>query len=111
MVGGFLERNETIIEGARREIKEETGYESEIIGLFRIKNRPYRPGYDRQNISFVFVAQSLNKVSDYDNESTEVRWYSLNNLPPQEEFAFDHYEDIIYYLQNKNNLFPLSLLN
>ena len=110
LAGGFLDRDETIIEGARREAKEETGYDVNIIGLLRIKNRPDRRGEDRQNVSFVFIAEALDKVGEADDESTEVVWFNLNGLPTKDNFAFDHYDDIALYLKNKNNFYPLSFL-
>jgi 8-oxo-dGTP diphosphatase len=110
LIGGYLDRDETIIEGAIREVKEETGYNINIIGLLRIKNKPDRDGEDRQIISFVFVAEALDKVGEADDESTEVTWFDLNNLPAKENFAFDHYDDIALYLKNKNNFYPLSIL-
>jgi 8-oxo-dGTP diphosphatase len=110
LIGGFLDRDETIIEGAKREVKEETGYNVDIVGLLRIKNKPDRPGENRQNVSFVFIAEALDRVGEADDESTEVAWFDLNNLPDQSDFAFDHYDDIALYLKNKNNFYPLSIL-
>lgn len=36
---GHLEENETIIEGAKREILEETGYNVELTGLVQLSNK------------------------------------------------------------------------
>jgi 8-oxo-dGTP diphosphatase len=110
LIGGYLDRDETITEGAIREVREETGYNINIIGLLRIKNKPDRPGEDRQNVSFVFVAEALDKVGEADDESTEVTWFDLNNLPAKENFAFDNHDDIALYLKNKNNIYSLSII-
>ena len=81
MIGGFLGRDETIIDGALREIKEETGYEAKIVGLLRVKNEPHRPNEDRQNISFFLISEALEKTGEADDESTEVKLFYLDNLP------------------------------
>ena len=98
LVGGFVDRDETIQEAARREILEETGYEVDDITLFRIIDSPHRQGEDRQNISFVYFCKTLEKVGEADDESDEQRWFSLSALPPQEQMAFDHFTIIQLYL-------------
>ena len=103
LIGGYIERDETIKQGALREIKEEIGYEAKIDYLFRIKDSPKRPKEDRQNIAFVYVVTALEKTGKSDAESKEVKWFNLDNLPNPEDFAFDHYEDIQLYLEHLKN--------
>jgi 8-oxo-dGTP diphosphatase len=50
LVGGFVDRDETIKQAAAREIMEETGYEVTDITLFRIVDTPNRPGEDRHRL-------------------------------------------------------------
>lgn len=59
LVGGFIEWDETIEAGARREVLEETGYTVSDLTLLRIKDSPGRPREDRQNISFAFFARRV----------------------------------------------------
>jgi len=99
LVGGFVDRDETLEEAVRREVLEETGYKVKVERMLRIKDSPNRRGEDRQNISFSFIATALDKVGDADNESTEVTWFDLDQLPPADQFAFDHYEDVMLYLK------------
>ncbi len=99
LVGGYVDRDETTIEAAIREAEEETGYRITINKLLRIKDNPNRKGEDRQNISFVYLATVIDKISEPDDESTDVRWFDLHELPSEEEFAFDHYEDVMGYLE------------
>ncbi len=101
LVGGYVDRDETIEQCAIREVKEETGYDIAIEKLFRIKDNPDRPKEDHQNISFVYVAKALGKTGTPDNEATEINWYSLDALPSEDEFAFDHYQDIQLYLSTR----------
>jgi ADP-ribose pyrophosphatase YjhB (NUDIX family) len=98
LIGGYVERGETTAQAAVREAREETGYNTTIEKLLFVNDSPNRPGEDRQNISFVYVASAGEKVSEPDNESSEVTWFDLKNLPHKDEFAFDHYQNIERYL-------------
>ena len=51
LVGGFIDRNETIKQAAAREVFEETGWRIENLKLLRLKDWPDRLHEDRQNIS------------------------------------------------------------
>lgn len=97
LVGGYVARDETIEQAAVREVLEETGYESKVEYLLSIKDSPKRPKEDRQNISFVYVMSAFEKIKNKDNESSEVKFFKLDHLPKEDEFAFDHYEDICIY--------------
>lgn len=103
LVGGFVDRDETLEEAVRREVLEETGYKVKVERMLRIKDSPKRRGEDRQNISFSYIATALEKVGETDDESTEVTWFNLDKLPPEDQFAFDHYEDIQLYLKTGKN--------
>lgn len=99
--GGFLDRDETTEEGIKREIKEETGFDALEVKLFKVIDKPNRKGEDRQNVDFVFIVKVGEKVSESDSEIKEVVWFDLNNLPGEEEFAFDHFETIQSFLNQK----------
>ena len=109
LVGGFVDRDETIKQAAAREIMEETGYEVTDITLFRIIDSPNRPGEDRQNIAFVHVCVAGQQTGTPDWESTEVRWFPLSALPEEREFAFDHYGNIRLYRQYLAGSLPLPV--
>ncbi len=80
-----------------REVLEETGYEVGGITLFRIIDNPNHPGEDRQNVCFVHYCNALKKTGAPDLENDEQRWFSFSELPPKDEMAFDHLEDICLY--------------
>lgn len=107
--GGFLGRDETTENAAKREVLEETGYQTLTIGLFRINDNPNRPKEDRQNVDFVYLLEAGEKVATPDDEVSNVVWFKLDSLPPPEEFAFDHYENIELYLKFLQNPFPLPV--
>lgn len=110
LIGGFVDRDETIAQAVLREVLEETGYKVENTRLLTIRDNPGRPHEDRQNIAFVYIAQALEKEEEADKESTEQKWFEFGNLPKKEEMAFDHYSDIKLYLENKD-LRSLPILN
>jgi ADP-ribose pyrophosphatase YjhB (NUDIX family) len=107
---GYLDRDETASEGIIREVKEETGWDSEIISLFRINSNPNRPHEDRQNVSIEFLVKAIKKTGEPDHESSKVEWIPIDKLIPFSEFAFDHGESIALYLQYRKNPFPLPLV-
>ena len=101
-IGGFVDRDETIKQAVEREVFEETGYRVHNLELLLIRDNPDRPHEDRQNVSFVYVCEAGEKDGEPDKESTEQRWFDFDTLPPENEIAFDHYQNIQDYLKLKN---------
>lgn len=95
--GGFVDRDENAEEAAVRELLEETGWTSEVIALLRLNSRPDRPHEDRQNVALDYVLQPLEHTGEGDDESTDIQWFDLDNLPDTAELAFDHLETIQLY--------------
>ncbi|MBI2405403.1 NUDIX hydrolase [Candidatus Gottesmanbacteria bacterium] len=108
--GGFLDPNETAAQGALRELKEETGWEGEIVSLFRINTNPNRPHEDRQNVALDFLIKPTGKAGEPDHESSEVEWIPFEKLLPFDQFAFDHGQSIGLYLKYRQHPFALPLL-
>jgi ADP-ribose pyrophosphatase YjhB (NUDIX family) len=96
--GGFLDRDERLVDGVLRELREETGWTGEVRGLLRINSRPDRPREDLQNVAFDFVIAPLTRVGEPDHESSAVDWVPIDRLPPLESLAFDHGETVRRYL-------------
>lgn len=97
--GGFIDHGETTVEAVMREVLEETGYTCAVKDLFTIIDQPNRRGDDRQNISFVYVVTPIQQVAQPDKkEVSDLRWFPLDQLPRQEEIAFDHMEIIWNYI-------------
>lgn len=96
--GGFLNRDEEAEQAVLRELQEETGYVGEVVKLLRVVDNPNRKGEDRQNVSFVYLINVGEKVSEPDNETKAAVWFPLDQLPQEEDIAFDHYEIIKKYL-------------
>lgn len=103
LIGGFVERDETLRDAIKREVQEESGYKIKNIKLLTVIDSPNRPKEDRQNIAFVFICEAFEKQGDSDWEVDDQKWFNLSNLPPKEEFAFDHHENIELYLSHIKN--------
>jgi len=85
--GGFLEENENMEEGAKRELEEETGLKInklQQVGAFGTPGRDPRG----RTISIAFVhltnVEAKLKASD---DAINAKWFNMNDLP---ELAFDH---------------------
>ncbi len=89
--GGFLNRDETTEQAVIRELKEETGYNGKIVKLLKVLDDPNRENEDRQNVSFIYQIEVGDKDGQSDTEVSSIHWFDLDNLPPKEDFAFDHY--------------------
>lgn len=109
LVGGFIERDETIKEAIAREVMEETGYQVSDITLLRIIDSPKRPAEDRQNIAFIHFCSVGLKIGHADGESSDQRWFPVSALPKQEEVAFDHYSSILLYIKYLEQPFQLPV--
>ena len=101
LAGGFLDRDEYLIDAVRREVLEETGWKGKDVNLLEVVDNPKRGNEDRQNVAFVYTCQAVKKVGKGDDESEDQQWFRLNKLPPADKIAFDHLEMIRFYLKNK----------
>ncbi|HVA96147.1 MAG TPA: NUDIX hydrolase [Candidatus Acidoferrales bacterium] len=110
LVGGFVGRDEQLAEALQREIFEETGYRVSNITLLAINDNPDRPHEDRQNISFVFFCDAGKQEGESDWEVTDKQWFSFDELPKEEEVAFDHYQAIQLYIRYKKEAVSLPVL-
>lgn len=98
--GGFMDLGETTEQGVRREVLEETGYQAGDVQFFRFIDNPNRRNTPTQDVDFVYIIKDCKKISEHDDEVTQVEWFPLESLPKQEEIAFDHYEIIQSYLKS-----------
>jgi 8-oxo-dGTP diphosphatase len=96
--GGFLDRNEDTKQAALRELEEETGLKGEIISLFKINDNPNRPKEDRQNVDFIYIVKIIGGKEKISNETDRIQWFDKESLPKEDEFAFDHRDIILEYL-------------
>jgi len=108
--GGFLARDESLTEGVLRELREETGWDGQVVALLRINSRPDRKHEDRQNVAFDFTVAPIGRVGEPDGESTAVEWVPIDRLPPGDSLAFDHGDTIEAYLESRGKRGPTPIL-
>lgn len=75
---GHLDPNETIFDGAKREVFEETGCKVELTGVVQIGNRVLE---DDIFVSVVFSTNLIDENIRYDeNEILDVKWFTYEEL-------------------------------
>src|SRR5690349_8781519 len=83
--GGAQEIGETITETVVREVREETGFTVEVIGLVGVYSDPdhviaFTDGEVRQEFSICFRARPVAGLPRTSDESSEVRWVAPGDL-------------------------------
>ncbi|QUB64503.1 NUDIX hydrolase [Prevotella melaninogenica] len=87
--GGFMDIDETTIDAARRELKEETGLvvgELHRVGIFDAVDRDPRERII--TVAYYTILDKPTEVSGLD-DAAQAKWFSLTELP---DLAFDHKE-------------------
>lgn len=85
--GGFLEADETLEEGAKRELEEETGVQIGDISQVRAFGAPGRDPRGR-TISIAFWATIPSEIAPTGaDDAADARWFDVQELP---HLAFDH---------------------
>lgn len=80
---GHLDPNETIFDGAKREINEETGCNVELTGILQIGNKVLK---DNVVVSVIFKTKLLDDNISYDtNEILDVKWFTYEELVNMKE--------------------------
>lgn len=75
---GHLDIGETILDAAKREIKEESGLDTELTGICQIGNRVME---DRIFVSLIFTAkQSGGEIIIDKDEIMDVKWFSYDEI-------------------------------
>lgn len=103
MPGGYVDWNETLIQTAAREYKEETNLDLMNLKFFGLYDDLNRDKDGRQNVDHCYVGQvSPNSTLKlHPDEVIEAKWFSFDNLP--ENIAFDHRDMLNDYLKGIKN--------
>ena len=107
--GGFLNMDETVEEGAKRELHEETNVEDVYLEQFHVFSIVDRDPRERVLTVAFFALISKDKFEVIaGDDASKAQWHEWNHLPP---LAFDH-EDIIRMakekLQEKLRISPIA---
>lgn len=79
---GFLENEETVEQGAKREVYEETGATVELGNLHTVYNLPHA-----NQVYLIFKADMVGDKYELTTESTEIRFFAPEEIP-WDEIAF-----------------------
>lgn len=86
--GGWIDETDGPRHAAEREVLEESGYEVRVTRLFAIKDRNRR-GYERKMLGgcykLFFLADLIGGTPKPSLETSEVAFFSLDDLPPLSE--------------------------
>lgn len=74
--GGRLESGEAPWEGVIREIKEETGFEAEVIRIAGVSSKP-----DKDNIVFTFLCKIISGQATLSRESDKIEYFEIDKIP------------------------------
>ena len=95
--GGFVDYGESLEDAVRREAKEETGLDIELIKQFHTYSDPGRDPR-HHTISVIYIARAEGKPEAGD-DAKEAGIFTRDSLP--EDIAFDHRQILEDYFNNK----------
>jgi 8-oxo-dGTP diphosphatase len=84
--GGFMKMDETALQGAKRELKEETGLENAYIKQFHAFTDPNRDPRERVITIAYYALVRISEVKGGD-DAAKAEWFPISKVP---SLAFDH---------------------
>jgi len=85
--GGFVDGGESVATAARREAREETGLDVELVELLGVYSDPGRDPRGFYTVSTVFIGRATGEPKGGD-DAADAKIFSAEALPS--EIAFDH---------------------
>ncbi len=108
---GHLDENEDIFKGAKREAKEETGYDVKLTSILSIQN--YINKKNEQVIRINFNAEIISGETEFDKEEIlDVKWIPLEELKSMDDEkirAVETIRDIVNDIENRIE-YPLDII-
>ena len=94
--GGFLEEGEHPLDGIRRELREETGFdvEPETFLCATVDRYGDDPGA-ATTVNLTWIARVAGGTAQPDDDVDELGWFAPEELPPRDELAFTNVEDVL----------------
>lgn len=108
---GHLDYNESLSEGAIREIKEETGCDVELTGIANVANRILE---DDIFVYITFTTKLLNEDIKIDPEEIlDVKWFEINDVLNNMDNELRNIKFIKQPILNmiKNKVAPIDIVN
>ncbi len=89
--GGFLHEEEEPLDGLQRELREEAGVEIEPLRFAGVWADRYGGDDDATaTLNLYWTARIVSGEPTPADDVSELRWFSLDDLPPDDELAFDN---------------------
>ena len=95
--GGYMELEETIENAAKREAKEETSLDIELIDILGVYSDPKRDPR-KHSIATVFIGKPIKGKLKAGSDAKEALWIDINEIISQ-ELAFDHKKILTDYMK------------
>lgn len=108
---GHLDYNESLSEGAIREIKEETGCDVELTGIANVANRILE---DDIFVYITFTTKLLNEdIKINPEEILDVKWFEINDVLNNMDNELRNLKFIKQPILNimKNKVAPIDIIN
>lgn len=107
---GRVEPGESIVAGALRETREESGLEVELDGILRVEHTPSPNGSARCRVFFTAHPSAGARLKHAaDEHSLTAAWVTLDELP-RYPLRGSEVSDILRHVARGGAVFPLSLL-
>ena len=90
--GGFLHEGEDAVDALRREVREETGLELDVLAFLGTWNEPY---WSRSVLCLTWLARPAGGVERAGDDLVELRWFPYADRPRGGELAFPTFEEIL----------------
>lgn len=105
--GGMVEMGESVAEAAIREVKEESGFDVEIVSLFGVYSKyfaEFTNGDKAQPICHIFKAKIIggNPIA-FNSETDKIGYFEPNNLP--EMFCKQHKDILDDFINGREFVF------
>ena len=105
--GGFVNEGETVEDAAaKREVREETSLDIELVDILGVYSDPERDprGHIMSTVFIAYVPVNRNKSVEAlaADDASELEWIDLEAIP-NEKFAFDHKRILMDYIKWKES--------
>ncbi|HEV2593520.1 MAG TPA: NUDIX domain-containing protein, partial [Gaiellaceae bacterium] len=90
--GGFLQEGEDAVAALRREVREETNLELELLDFLGTWNEAY---WNRTVLCLTWLATPAGGTAQAGDDLAEIHWFPYNERPRGDELAFPTFEEIL----------------
>ena len=97
-IGGFVEPEESVEEGAIREVKEESNLDVEIKYILGTLEDVYQ---GKPTFTVALVASVIGGEPEPKDDVAQLKWFDIDQIPADDEIAFESVKILLKKLQAK----------